>query len=154
MENIEKRRRIEAESSLTELQVEYTNLVIQHELVKKALNNAERLLNEEDSEEFFSDLSYSDSEGASTQYERLRADYHRLQSEYDELQDAFQRYREDTEQDFALEQDQKERIEKLEEDLLCTKNLIKNFARDFMNFKIDAKMRNFTKKNLEKSPKI
>jgi len=59
MENIEKRRRIEAESSLTELQVEYTNLVIQHELVKKALNNAERLLNEEDSEEFFSDLSYS-----------------------------------------------------------------------------------------------
>jgi predicted nucleic acid-binding Zn-ribbon protein len=59
MENIEKRRRIEAESSLTELQVEYTNLIIQHELVKKALNNAERLLNEENSEEYFSDLSYS-----------------------------------------------------------------------------------------------
>ena len=59
MENIERRRRIEAESSLTELQVEYTNLIIQHELVKRALNNAERLLNEENSEEYFSDLSYS-----------------------------------------------------------------------------------------------
>ena len=59
MENIERRRRIEAESSLTELQVEYTNLIIQHELVKRALNNAERLLNEENAEEYFSDLSYS-----------------------------------------------------------------------------------------------
>jgi hypothetical protein len=59
----------------------------------------------------------------STQYEKLRADYHRLRSEFDELQEAFQKYREDTEQDFALEQDQKERIEKLEEDLLCARNL-------------------------------
>ena len=54
----EKRRRIEAENALTEMQIEYTNLVIQHELVKKALNNAEKLL-AEDNEEYFSDLSYS-----------------------------------------------------------------------------------------------
>ncbi|CAG5103064.1 Oidioi.mRNA.OKI2018_I69.chr1.g597.t1.cds [Oikopleura dioica] len=117
----EKRRRIEAENALTELQIEYTNLVIQHELVKKALNNAEKLL-AEDNEEYFSDLSYSDSEGATTQYERLRAEFHELKTEFEDQQEAFQKYREDTEQDFAIEQDQKERMEKLEEDLLCSQN--------------------------------
>lgn len=75
----EKRRRIEAENALTELQIEYTNLVIQHELVKKALNNAEKLL-AEDNEEYFSDLSYSGKRKKSVEnlFFRLRGRYNSI----------------------------------------------------------------------------